>query len=225
MAEKKTQANPFVVRDCALIALATGQRAQNLRELRDGLVKVDPGSLYYHFWGGRLRPRFDDPEYNNDFAAWARHGLHDWILAERLAVIDPTAMESLEELRQELVEVIEERLEEWEIVPWSRRDHQFNFLTSQIVVFDTKKRLSVPRDLVEALPGMSRSSVFYHFIDARRRHPEGWDDFRVWLTDRINGNQGLCQALADIDPFFSTLVELRDQLADLFLEHFGGRPA
>ncbi len=223
MNAEKIKADPFIVRDCALIAQALGTRAQNLRELRDGLQTVDQASLYYHFWGSRLRPRFDDPEYNNDFAAWARHALHDWVLAERLALVDPTDVADMEELRQELIEVIEERLDEREIIPWSRHDQQFHFLTSQIVVFDTHKRLWESRDLMAAMETMSRSSVFYHFIDARRRHPEGWDDFRAWLQGRPDGHAVLCQHLADIDPFFSTLMELRDQLADVFQEHFGGR--
>jgi hypothetical protein len=222
MAHPGSNQDPFVVRDCALVALATGKRAQNLRELRDGLMQIETGSIYYHFWGGRLRPRFDDPEFNNDFAAWARHALHDWVLAERLAVVDPMHVADLEELRQDLLDVIEERLDEREIIPWSRPDQQFNFLTSQIVVFDTHKRLEEPSDLVEALPAMSRGSVFYHFIDARRRDIEGRDDFRVWLRGRQENYQDLCQELAEMDPFFSTLMELRDQLSFLFREYFGG---
>ena len=103
MTNQSTSDELFVVRDCALIGLATGKRAQNLRELRDCLETITPGSIYYHFWGGRLRSRFDDPEFNNDFAAWARHALHDWVLAERLAVIDPTAAADLEELRRDLI--------------------------------------------------------------------------------------------------------------------------
>jgi len=72
----KQQKNPpFAVKDCALAAISTGQRAQNLKELRERLIGIHPGAVYYHFWGGALRPRFDDPEYNNDFASWARHAL------------------------------------------------------------------------------------------------------------------------------------------------------
>jgi hypothetical protein len=67
---------PFAIKDCDLIAIATGMRAQNLRELRDRLTVVHPGCIYYHFWGGLLRPKFTDPEYNNDFAAWVFYGLH-----------------------------------------------------------------------------------------------------------------------------------------------------
>jgi len=48
------------------------------------------GSIYHHFWGRLLQSQFDEPEYNNDFAAWVYHGLHEKALAEHLSVIDPT---------------------------------------------------------------------------------------------------------------------------------------
>jgi hypothetical protein len=67
----------FKILDCALIAIATGEKAQNLREFRDRLKNVHPGCLYYHFWGGLLHPHFDDPEFQNDFAVWASRYLHD----------------------------------------------------------------------------------------------------------------------------------------------------
>src|SRR5687767_14391939 len=45
---KSSNMEPFVVKDCTLVAIATGRRAQNLRELRDQLQIVHPGSIYYH---------------------------------------------------------------------------------------------------------------------------------------------------------------------------------
>ena len=98
---------PFKIKDCALIAIATGKRAQNLRELRELLRGIDINSIYYHFWGGLLRPRFDNPEYHNDFAIWIANSLHNKTLAERLAVIDPVAYKSLDHLRMELIESID----------------------------------------------------------------------------------------------------------------------
>src|SRR5690606_33948844 len=144
----------FAVKDCALIALATGRRAQNLRELREILFTIDTGSIYYHFWGGLLQPRFEEREYNNDFAAWARHALHDNVLAERMAVIDPVEHGDLQALRQELIDVIEARLDEMEHVPWARLDQQFEFIKSQIVVFDTHKRVTSPEDLALLVPAL-----------------------------------------------------------------------
>lgn len=211
---------PFAIKDCALAAIAIGRRAQNLRELRDNLQTIHQGSIYYHFWGGLLRPRFDDPEYNNDFAGWAHHGLHDTRLAERLGVIDPTDFESIEDLRRELIDVIEERLEESELVPWSKSDQQFHFIRSQIFVFDTYKRIESPEELALQVPHMSISSIFYHFIDARRRTKNSVDDFEAWLSGFGDKYCDLYYKIATIDPYFISLSELRQQLTDLFHDHF-----
>ncbi len=215
----------FAFKDCALSAIATGRRAQKLRELRDQLLQVEAGSVYYHFWGGRLRPEFDEPEYNNDFAAWSRHSLHDHVIAERLAVIDPMEYDTLEKLRGEVVDVIEERLAEQEFVPWAKADEQFSFIRSQIVVFDTRRSIGEPSELAHEIPHSSTSSIFYHFIDARRRTPDGQDDFSTWLGGFGDTYAPLLTRLADVDPYFASLSELRAQLTTLFGEYFSDTTA
>lgn len=211
----------FALRDCALIAIATGRKAQNLREMADMLAGVPEDCIYHHMWGGLLEPRFEEREFNNDFAAWARHGLHDGALAERLAMVNPSDAASLEDLRQELLDIIEERLDESEYLHWSRATVQLEFLRSQIVVFDTGRRAGDPAELAEMLPGLSGGSVFYHFIDARRRHPDRRDDFSTWL-DGLPGDYGVLAArLAAIDPYFTSLTELRRALAAAFAEALG----
>ena len=111
-------AQNFHFKDCAVGALATGIKAQNLTELYDKLNLIHPSSIDYHFWGVRLRPHYELREYHNDFAMWANHSLHDQTLAERLAIIDPTDFRDVEKLRKELLSIIEERLDETEQVPW-----------------------------------------------------------------------------------------------------------
>lgn len=220
MISKENGIESFSIKDCAVIAIATGRRALNLRELREHLISVDPDSIYHHFWGGLLRPRFDDPDYNNDFASWAYRGLHEVKLAERLGVIDPSDFPNMEDLRQELIDIIEERLEESDIIPWAPHDRQFNFITTHMVVFDTHRRLHDPEELVKAVPLMSLGSIFYHFIDARRRTPDNIDDFRAWLNGYNGVYQGLIEEIAAAEPFFPTLTELRDQLSEIFESYF-----
>ena len=99
--------NPFLVKDCALTTIALGQTAASLTEFRDKLHIIPTECIYYHFWGARLRPQFIPSEYHNDFAAWAHHKLHDQYLAERLGVIDPTEYDDLENLRFDLIEIVE----------------------------------------------------------------------------------------------------------------------
>lgn len=215
---RKTTAGimPFVIKDCALIALATGERVQNLKELRDHLKTVPGSSLYYHFWGGLLHPGFEEREYGNDLGEWAKHCLHDASLAERFAVIDPSGFDDTEGMRQALLDVVEERLEEDNANLWTAVDRQFQFVRSQIVVFNTGRTVQQPEQLAGIIPGLSPGSVFYHFIDARQRLPYGGDDFRAWLSAWGDRYTGLCQGLAAIDPYFTSLNELREQLAALF---------
>ncbi len=210
----------FAIKDCALATIATGRRAQTLRELRGILRDIHPGCIYYHFWGTLLRPQFSDREYNNDFATWCHHSLHDNPAAERLAVIDPADYVDMEELRRELIEIIDERLDETEVMLVARADQQFHFTRSVIVVFDTYRRLTEPAELVRVLPELSVGSIFYHFIDARRREPIAVDDFRAWLMGLGPEYKPLLDSLAEIDPYFESLFVLRDRLAKTFKAYF-----
>jgi hypothetical protein len=212
----------FEIKDCTLIALATGIRAQNLRELKEQLSYIQPDSIYYHFWGSLLRPRFDDPEYHNDFAFWAAHQLHDPILAERLAVVDPSEFSSISNLREELLEIMNERLDEVEYPLYSRRENQFEFIRSQIVIFNSKIKVKKPAEFKSILPRFSTGSIFYHFIDARRRTETNIDDLQNWLINFGDKYTDLSQSISEIDPYFSSLTKLREQLVNVFQSYFEG---
>ena len=155
-------------------------------------------------------------EYGNDFAEWVRHSLHDAVLAERLGVVDPSDFETLELMRQSLIETTEERLDETEMLTWAPVDRQYQFIRSQIVVFNTDFSAQTPEELAAIIPELPASSVFYHFIDARQRLPDGGDDFRAWLSAWDERYADLQMQLASIDPYFTTLSELRDQVARAF---------
>ena len=206
--------------DCALIAIATGEKAQNLRELRDQVKNIHPGCLFYHFWGGLLNPHFDDPEFQNDFAVWAKHYLHDSKISEQLSLIDPNIFNDIEDVRKELIEVIEERLSESEHVPWAKTGHEFHFIRSQIVIFDTGVTYKEPIDLLEVIPNMSLGSIFFHFIDSRRRTPDKRNDFSVWLSGFGDKYKGLIENLDKIDPYFTTLTALRQEIDTVFHNYF-----
>jgi len=220
MAPNTAKPGPFYLKDCTLLAMATGKRAQNLRELRELLRDIDANSIYYHFWGGLLRPRFDDPEYHNDFAIWTANSLHNKLLAERLAVIDPMTFQTLDDLREELIDVIEETLNETEYPTWSKRDDQFEFIRFQLVIFNTKTIVQEPKDLLKVLQNMSVGSTFFHFIDGRRRNADSQDDFQNWLSNFGEKYDDLRARISDIDPYFSSLTQLRRRLVEVFRAYF-----
>jgi hypothetical protein len=205
---------PFVLTDCALISIATGETAHNLRELKDRLARMSEAAVtYYHFWAGLLRPTFVDPEYQNDFAAWAYHDLHDRRLAERLAILNPSDFIEIDDLRGKLIDVIEERMDEPDYDTHVEAESAFFFMRFQIVIFDTRQRIQSPEQLCEIIPTFSLGSLFYHFIDSRRRTQSKRNDFSEWMEGLGEPRyHELAERIAAIDPYFNSLSELRHQL-------------
>jgi hypothetical protein len=215
--------SPFFIKDCALIAIATGKRAQNLRELTERLREAEANSVFYHFWGGLLRPRFDNPEYHNDFAIWVAESLHNKVLAEKLAAIDPSAFENIEDLRNEVIETLEEALDDAEYPLWAKKDSLFDFIRCRLVIFDTKMKVLAPEDLLPLLPNLSLGSIFFHFIDGRRRNKNSLDDFRNWITSFGVPYEELVRSVGEICPYFTPLNKLREQLTGVFERYFEGK--
>jgi hypothetical protein len=216
---------PLRLRDSALITIALGRSAYNLRELRDRILEVPVTSLHHHFVEGLLRPSFDDPEFRNDFALWARDALRDDVLAERLAVLDPFEMATDgEALRATLVDVIEDRLAELRQPEPVLPGHEFHFLRSQLVVFDSPLVARTPDELALVVPELPRGGIYYHFVDGRLRPPRGEDDFSVWLAGWGERGQLARTRLAGIDPQFGTLAELREAIAAALAPDTGPAP-
>ncbi|MBU0519893.1 hypothetical protein KJ564_13260 [bacterium] len=205
-------AEPFAVKDCSQITLATGRHAHTLREFNAHLREVEIESIYQHFWGGRLAAQFDEPEFQNDFASWVSRGLHDQELSEQLGILDPTFFPDLEDLRSEIVDIVEARLAQRDHLSWVQVDRPFSFTRGQIVVLNTHRRIHTVKELGEALPYLSVGSIFYHFIDARRRPPMRVDDFRSWLENFGTEHQTLSDRLAAVEPYFGSLADLRARL-------------
>ena len=208
------QPPPFSIKDSTLITLALGRSAQNLRELRDRIAEVPIQSIYHHFYENLLRPSFDDPEFRNDFAVWSRHQLHDSVLAERLGILDPVDYEEGESLREALIDILEDRLSEVPQIPAATPGREFQFLRSQIVIFDTREAASTPAELASLAPALRPGSVFFHLVEARFRPPRGQDDFSSWLEGWGPGHEAVIDRIRAIDVLFGSLTDLRRQLAE-----------
>ncbi len=203
----------FEIKDCALVVRMADQRsAMNLRELYDRITVCSSESIYHHFCETPLRPTFDDPEFRNDFAAWSKRALHDDELAERLGILDPYDFTNLEELRQILLEIIDERLSELTYIPWAKPGMEFHFLQALTVVFNTGVSIESPEELPLAISRMTTSSLYYHFLEARRRVEGGLDDFSTWLLNWNHRGEALINAFAEVDFYFLTLRELQSEM-------------
>jgi hypothetical protein len=210
---------PFEVKDCALLMRMSGlPPATNLRELRERIAACGENVLFHHFCETTLRGTFRNPDYRNDFAVWVKLYLGDRVLGERLGILDPYAYRSLEELRTTTLDMIDERLGESIMVPWARPGDEFYFMEATTVAFSAGIQISDPSRLGAFVRKMTGGSIYFHFLEARRRLPLGVDDFTAWLLEDEEANRPYIEALAGIDFYFNTLPHLRREVARVLSE-------
>jgi Family of unknown function (DUF5752) len=208
-------AAPFKIKDCAIISRMAGvDSALSIRELRERLVVCPIECLSHHYCDTVIRPSFDNPEFRNDFSIWCSHCLGDRKLAEQLGILNPYDFDGFEELRNRIIEILDERLSELQYIPSVTMCEQFMFMQSVTVVFDSGKEITSPKELIQHIPIMSDSSIYYHFVEAHKRTPEGGDDFTVFLRDYNHGYEEMIQAFAKIDFYFLNLQELKRALIE-----------
>jgi hypothetical protein len=204
---------PFLVKDCTLLIRMSGLApAFNLRELRDRVASCSPDVIYHHFCETLLAPTFDYPDFRNDFALWVKRQLEENVLAERLGVIDPYLYPSMGALREAVLDILDERISEMTFLPSVSPGHEFHFREAVTVVFETGARILRPDKLPEAIAKMTLGSVYFHFLEARRRTLGRVDDFSLWLEDFEEPWVPAVQELRSIDFLFQSLTELRADL-------------
>src|SRR4030066_1365050 len=99
---------PFEFKQCVSILKSTGKKAKNLHELKDVIAVVSDECIFHHTYQYFLKGHI--LEYTNDFAHWAGESLEERALSERLSNIDPYDFKDINNLRNELIEVIDDYL-------------------------------------------------------------------------------------------------------------------
>jgi hypothetical protein len=208
-------AAPFHFCDYEGLAMPTGQRASNLRELLE-IVRTAPlAVLHHHLYRSQLRHRFGAWDFPNDFASWAATALEDRALAEKLSGLDPFADADLESARSALADVMEDHLDGLAFVPWARPGAEFHLSSGHYFALPGDREAWTLGELQDHLAEAPLNSLYYHFHEARLRGPgDDSDDFSRWIEGQF-GHLPLVDAFRRIDFFFYGLEELRARLTGL----------
>ena len=222
--EEQTANSPFEFSECFLMPMPTGNKATNLREFLQHLREMDEAVLKYHLWQSRLAITPPTVEYPNDFALWAAKALNDPNLAERLSSVDPLDYEDLTQIREALVELLEEYLWDFPYNPQVRPGYELYFCEASVVVVSSDIAAQTLREFCAGLQTVGLDSIYYHFVEARRRlgNLKGLkDDFSHWIESNFE-MPDLVSVIREIDVYFYTLPEVRDTLLSLVKDHTGG---
>ncbi|MBN1526431.1 MAG: hypothetical protein JW919_02455 [Candidatus Omnitrophica bacterium] len=194
----------------------TGLKASNLEQLLE-ILKTAPGaSIYHHTHRFLQQHQYLSPEPPNDFAYWVTNVLGEIELGERLASIDTVEFISVRDLRDKIIQIIEQYVEE---VPsaalrFARKNEEFYFIKSVSFVLPTNY---VARDLAEfagILGKITLDSIYFHMFEARLRLEKKTNDFSLWIEDSLD-NKELARRIARLDPYTHTLDDLRKKLIGL----------
>jgi len=202
--------SPFEFKQCVNILKSTGKKARSLRDLRDAIAVISPEALIHHTCQYYLKGHV--LEYTNDFARWVAELLEERMLAEQLSSIDPYVYASMDDVRDELVRVIDEYLR---IIGSGREmppgdEFFFNEAISFVIPAGLQAR-NVAEFLI-ATRYLDSSSIYYHFYEARIRLG-GKDDFSSWLEGSLN-KKTLAEKIRKIDLFMHTIEGTRRHIIE-----------
>lgn len=210
----KRAAAPFRFVTQVSITQITQWKAKNIQELLHCLKEVPGSSIYHHTHRFLKQHQFLSPEPPNDFAYWVDTALQDEKLAEKLFAIDTIRYPTIRDLRDKIVQTIENHL-------MSHNDHheapegdEFYFKLSISFVLPTPYEVWNLHEFVESLKKVSIDSLYHHIFEARIRPPLGINDFSNWFETAL-GETKLTKDIMKMDPYSHTLEGLRVQVVKL----------
>jgi uncharacterized protein DUF5752 len=209
-----TTTAPFQFIGCVEVRQALDHRARDERELLDRLEDVPAGSVFYHTHGYFLRHRPVTTAYGNDFAAWVAGHVRDQVLAERLAVINPFEIASLEDLREELMSTIHDHLLRLSTVPRVEFGDVFHFQQSHIVEVPLGAAVTTLAEFRAGLSEVDASAIYFHMVEARSRLGRRSGDFAEWIRDALE-MPALAERIERIDAYMTNLERVRARVLAL----------
>jgi hypothetical protein len=203
--------SPFYFNSVAYLLEIDREKAANIGELLEALRNCSQDSIFQHTFRTLQQHHFISDGYSNDFAHWAHLARNEEDLAKKLADVDIQSVTSIENLRVEIVQIVEEYLRR---EPASRNRpalKPFCFCSSKTVVMPTTFVANSLKEFADALEKVSVHSIHYHFIEARLRLKLTTNDFSQWL-DREIGMKQMAARLDGLDIYTSSLEEIRSHI-------------
>jgi hypothetical protein len=213
----RASAEPFTFFGCVELRQALDRTALDERELMDRLEEVPTDSIFYHTHGYFLRHRPVGMAYGNDFARWVAVDVRDQALAERLALVDPFEFRRLEDLRDELITIIQEHISRLSSVPRVDFGETFHFQQSHVIAVPLGLTARTLAEFRSGVAAAEASAIYFHMVEARTRLGRTGGDFSEWLRGSL-GLPELAERIARLDTYMTSLERVRARALTLLDE-------
>jgi hypothetical protein len=177
------------------------------------LHKVPGSSIFFHTHQQLLEHNFEKPIVHNDFALWVTDALQEDALGEKLAFLDVREFNSVRDLREAIISIIENYLKQRGNF---RSQHcppgeEFHFRRSKSFMMPSGLVAHTVEEFFAVLPSISIPSLYFHFLESRLRLGLNTNDFSNWLEGR--GKPELAHAINGLNPYTTTLDGLKASIA------------
>jgi hypothetical protein len=212
--KEKHMAKVFQFMSSASLEMLTGRTASNVAELKEMISTCSESSIFYHTFSALLKMREARAPYNSDFSQWVAENLHAPALAEKLTAVDFAEYQTLEGLRERLLEIIRTYREE-QVEGMERSCYEPFYLHDvQRFVYLTDKFAYDLASFRELLPTISIYSVYFHFIESRLSANLDCNDFSEWMEETLD-LPDLASQIRKIDISIYTIEGLRQRILDI----------
>jgi len=208
----KKAKNPFDFSTSVTLKELTGKSARNLRELVEHIKEVSGSVIYYHTHLFLQRHQSFSPEPPNAFAYWASHVLGEYKLAEELASIDICEFRTIRELREKIINVIENHLfESKSNLRYAPEGREFDFIKAHSFVTQTGFKVHNLKEFNMVLEKITINTIYFHVFEARLRIERAVNDFAFWIGTSV-GAEELAKTIESLDPYTFTMEGLRRKI-------------
>ena len=202
---------PFAFIGCSELQESIAHQADDEKGLAELIEEVPLDSIHFHTHSYFLRHGLIEGTYPNDFAQWVVMQIGDHVLGERLAVLDPFDYPDLENLREELISIIDDHLSRSPIIPRVVFGQPFHFKRSRILEVPIGLEARTLQEFRDIVTDIDVSSIYYHMFEAHFRLRRAENDFSAWLRTSLKLTN-LADRIRSINPYQGSLERLRSKL-------------
>lgn len=206
-----TAKSPFAFIGCSELQESIARQADDEKELAELIEEVPLDSIHFHTHSYFLRHGLIEGAYPNDFAQWVVMQIGDHVLGERLAVIDPFDYPDLEDLREEIISVIDDHLSRSPITPRVVFGRPFHFKRSRILEVPIGLEACTLKEFRDRVADVDVSTIYFHMFEAHFRLRRAENDFSAWIRSSL-GLLPLADRIRGINPYQGNLERLRSKL-------------
>ncbi len=207
----KQAKRPFEFVAASYLIRIRAERAWTLAELGSHLRVIPEDSIFFHTFQSLESHHYT--VFSNDFAQWAKAACNEAVLSEELGAIDLRDFVSLEDLRHDLCDTVENYLKKNPHAADRPAFEPFYFAEAIEVAVPVETKAITVKELSDGIKSLSLQSLHYHFINSRLRLHLRTNDFSMWLEDS-EGLPDVAQKLNHVDFYMNTLEGVRKEILE-----------